>query len=199
MATSRARRSEPVVRAPMFALLLGFLVGAFCPLMARATAAQLVSDLSIKNVALQRYDGKMWVGAGTGPLVAGVPYRLAVLFGNTQRVKYEDEQYRKDNVSIRLVAEGFKTATGAFTGRDWIVFCLDPECKTPKASPSYRVGWFFATYETTDLDVTFLEYVKFEIPAGQKFYAKDLYWGSGIYASVRNRVWTRKATGYQSP
>src|SRR5262249_48910952 len=52
--------------------------------------------------------GTGWIDVGPGGITADTSYRLDVVFGNAGgRISWDDEQYRKDNVNVRIVGLGF--------------------------------------------------------------------------------------------
>jgi hypothetical protein len=152
-----------------------------------------VADLGVKSLALKRRSGSSWVNAGGGAVIAGTQYKLEITFGNMAvKITYDDEQYRKDLVNIRIVGMGFKAGNSYFD-KSKIVFYTNGSYSTPVAySEKSRLICNLASFEPHHSDVLFVGHLKFAPGVGARP-GSSLAWDCGIYASVRNRVW-RKMT-----
>ncbi len=154
------------------------------------SANRTVADLAVKSIVARKRGGNSWVRPPEAYFVPGVPYKLEVVFGNTGgRIQWQDEQYRKDNVDIRIVAMGF----GGTSHKDKVEFFVDQTLTTKKPAPTYRTTFHLDQFETTNADVQFEAY--FEMASGTPTSRITTFrWDVGIYASVRDKVWRKPYT-----
>ena len=154
-----------------------------------------VSDLKVKRITIQRKYGNSWRSPSDRKIHPGVKFRLNVDFGNTGgMINWDDEQYRKDNVQIRIVCRGFLMNSGEYKLKNNIKFYKDETFTELVPTPNkYRTAINIDTYETHHADCRFYCYLMFD-QGTPSYWASKLKWKCGIYASVRNRKWRTTTT-----
>jgi hypothetical protein len=156
---------------------------------------QTVADLKVKTVTVKKKSGSSWIKPPESHFVGGACYRLDLAFGNTGgQISYTDEQYRKDNVDIRVVAMGFMVGSDKYEEKTKLVFYTDSTYRTQVPSPRYRTSFSFNKYETTYADSLLTAYFKLASNVSHRAIT-TFRWDLGIYASVRNRVWRKSYSG----
>jgi hypothetical protein len=151
------------------------------------SANRLITDLGVKSLSIKERQGASWVNA-INPK-ANTDYKVEIIFGNMNgSIIWDDEQYRKDNVELRLVALGFFQIT-RYKYKEEIVFYTNSSYSTEVSGTKYRTTFKISKFETTAADVLFEGYfrVKINIPSIFGF----LKWDCGTYGSVRNRHWKK--------
>ncbi len=152
---------------------------------------QLVTDLKVKSVTVKKKVGNSWVRPPESHFISGVQYKLELVFGNANgMISYTDEQFRKDNVDIRVCGMGFKVGS-LFVERTKLVFYTNSTFTTQvSGGDKTRTSYFFPTYQTVYADSLLNFYFKMAAGVSTKTIT-SFSWDMGIYASVRNRVWRK--------
>lgn len=150
-----------------------------------------VTDLKVKSVTVKKKSGTSWISPPEPWFVGGERYRLDLVFGNMDgRLIWPDEQYRKDNVDIRVVAMGFYIGPKQYQEKTKLVFYTNSNYSTEVTGTKYHTSFFFEHYETVYADSLLTAYFKLASSVTQR--PLTLFrWNIGIYASVRDRVWRK--------
>jgi hypothetical protein len=150
-----------------------------------------VSDLKVKTVTVRKKSGSSWVSPPEPFFVADARYRLELIFGNVDgRISWPDEQYRKDNVEVRVIAKGFHVGPQTYQQKTKLVFYTNSNYSTQVTGTKYRTSFFFEQYKTTYADSLLIAY--FKMASGVSPLPITLFrWDIGIYASVRDWVWRK--------
>jgi len=152
-----------------------------------------VADLMVKSVTVTTWNGSRWITPPEKYFVSGARYRLKFYFGNTgPKVKWADQQYRKENVDIRVVPMGFHYKK-QYYDKTKITFYTDSTFSKQVQNPKYRTSHHLPIFETHNADVAFCSYFK---PSSgiRRWPIRKFRWDMGIYASVRNRKWRKLFT-----
>ncbi len=151
------------------------------------SANRTVSDFKVKSIKVQMRVGRGWRKPTRPTFDPGRLYRLKISVGNADgRIRYADEQFRKDNVDVRVVAKGFRMS--GYHSRSKIEFYEDATFQDVVPGAKYRTSFQYPQYETHHADS--VAYAYFRVKSGVARFPILLFkWDVGVYASVRNRRW----------
>jgi hypothetical protein len=157
----------------------------------KMTLNRTVSDLKVKTVKVKKRSGSSWITPPEPWFVANQRYRLDLLFGNTDgKIAYPDEQYRKDNVEIRVLAKGFHVGPQKYKEKTKLIFYTNSNYSTKVSGTKYLTIFKFEQYKTVYADSLLMAY--FKMSSGITALPIPLFrWDIGIYASVRDWVWRK--------